>query len=202
MERLSGRTFPLVFFHCDNRTTQLAFQSGRSTSASAKDGTHVLGKYVALAYALYDQADFNKRLRVVRIDTKSNPADALTRHVLLSRIRKLEERFSVDCVDDNRDDANCEIDNGLFFEDWLDEESDDSATEDEECRKLKTIAATISLAATDSPPTTPSTDAMRPMPRSPPSDPILRGLFEHQQADDELNAVYEAVAAGQPPTSP
>ncbi|KAF4680651.1 hypothetical protein FOZ63_029081, partial [Perkinsus olseni] len=110
-----------------------------------------------------------------------------------------QERFSVDYVDDNRDDANSEIDNGLFFEDWLDGESDDSATEDEECRELKTIAATISLAATDSSPTTPSTDAMRPMPRSPPSDPILRGLFEHQKADDELNAVYEAVAAGQPP---
>ncbi|KAF4729314.1 paraneoplastic Ma antigen, partial [Perkinsus olseni] len=84
VEMAARRRFNRVYYHVDNVAVEVTFRAGRPAPSSSKDAKPILAKYMAMVNALYDTQDFNRRIFIERVETSENPADALTRHDLLS----------------------------------------------------------------------------------------------------------------------
>ncbi|KAF4749080.1 hypothetical protein FOZ63_012159, partial [Perkinsus olseni] len=96
LELAGRRRFPEVHYHVDNVAVEATFRVGRPATHTNKDAKPILAKYVAMVNALYDPLDFGRSIYLQRVSTQQNPADALTRHELLTRFVKFADAKSIE----------------------------------------------------------------------------------------------------------
>ncbi|KAF4650201.1 hypothetical protein FOZ61_000587, partial [Perkinsus olseni] len=100
LELAGRRRFPEVHYHVDNVAVEATFRVGRPATHTNKDAKPILAKYVAMVNALHDPLDFGRSIYLQRVSTQQNPADALTRHELLTRFVKFADAKSIEKQDE------------------------------------------------------------------------------------------------------